>query len=78
MNENQEPIQERPFTKSVIKNHLKQIMKACDDDPEREFLSELGALERNVVFENKYLTDEQFQEMCQELLDDLESERNEG
>lgn len=78
MNENQEPTQDRRFTKIVIKNHLKDIMKACDADPERDFLSELGALERTVVFDDKYLTEEQFQEMCQELLDELESERNEA
>lgn len=78
MDEKQIPAQDRTFTKSVIKNHLKQIMKACDNDPEREFLEDLGRLREDVVFQNKYLTDDQFDEMCQELLDDLESERNEG
>lgn len=78
MNENQEPTQDRPFTKIVIKSHLRQIMKACDNDPEREFLEEFGKLRESVVFKDKYLTDDQFDEMCQELLDELESERNES
>ena len=77
MNENQEPKQDRPFTKSLIKSHLKRIIKECDDDAERDFLSELGTLHRDVVYESKYLTSEQFDEMSQELLDELESERNE-
>lgn len=76
MNGNQEPTQDRPFTKSVIKSHLKRIMKACDEDSERDFLSELGALHRDVVYESKYLTDEQFTEMSHELLEELETERN--
>lgn len=78
MDEKQKPAQDRTFTKSVIKSHLREIMKECDNDPEREFLEDLGRLRENVVFRNKYLTDDQFDEMCQELLDDLESERNEG
>ena len=78
MTEKQGPTQDRPFTKSLIKSHLKRIMKACDDDAERDFLSELGALHKDVVYESKYLTSEQFDEMSQELLDELESERNEG
>lgn len=76
VDEKQKPASDRTFTKSVIKSHLRQIMKACDNDPEREFLEELGKLRENVVFQNKYLTDDQFDEMCQELLDDLDRERD--
>lgn len=78
MTEKQEPKQDMPFTKSLVKATLRRMIKECDADEERDFLKELGKLHRNVVYENKYLTDEQFDEMSRELLDELEFERNES
>lgn len=67
--------QEMPFTKSLVKQKLKSIMEACDNDSERDFLRELGELRQDVVYEGKYLSENQFDDMCQDLLDDLEKER---
>lgn len=78
MTEKQEPKQDMPFTKSLVKATLRRMIKECDEDEERDFLRELGALHRDVVHESKFLTDEQFDELSRELLDELEAERNES
>lgn len=78
MTEKQEPKQDMPFTKSLVKETLRRMIRECDEDAERNFLNELGALHRNVVYEAKYLTSDQFDDMSQELLDELEAERNES
>ena len=63
------------FTKSLVAKSLKRLMKMCDESElEPDFLTELGKLRNKVVYEQKYLTDEQFDEVCQQVLDDLEKE----
>lgn len=77
--ENQDKKKEMPFTKSIVKAELKDMMKKADEDSEANdnFINSLGNLERRVV-QGGYLTYEQFHDMCQELLDELETERKDA
>lgn len=63
-----------PFTKSLIKKEIRNIMDSCDKNPELDFLEHFGKLRTKVLYTGKYLTDEQFDDACQEVLDEIEKE----
>lgn len=57
------------LVKALIKNDIKQMMKDCDENPEREFLTEFGKLRQRVVYQEQMITIDEFDRICEEILE---------
>lgn len=53
---------------------IKHILNRCEADYERDFLSEFGAYRRDVVYKQKIIESERFDELCQVVLDDVKKD----
>lgn len=62
---------EQSFTKSLIKNELRAAMNKADESAgEYNFLTALGSIRNRAVYITKVITDEEFDVLCQEILDE--------
>lgn len=57
------------LVKTLIKNDIKQMMKDCDENSEREFLTEFGKLRQRVVYQEQMITIDEFDKICEEILE---------
>lgn len=60
--------------RAMIKEDIKRIMRRCDEDLEREFLDEFGAYRRKIVYQSKVVTEDEFDEICKEVLEEVEDD----
>lgn len=68
---------EKPFTNHLIKSEIKAAMKRADSsEGEYEFLSALTSIRNRAVHITKVVTDDEFDELCQEVLDESEDDNN--
>lgn len=58
--------------KEILKTEIKTLIKECDEDPERDFLGELGAIRKHVVYDTKQITVDEFDDICREILKEIE------
>lgn len=56
------------FMKELVKEDLIRLIKRASENPEREFITDLGEFENRVVDLEKRLTSEEFDEVCRNLL----------
>jgi len=53
-----------------IKNYVKKLMKKCDDDADLDFLYLLGKFRKEIVFEKKIITLDEFDALMEEIVED--------
>lgn len=70
-------VKEPNLVEIMIIADVKNILKACDRDADRDFLDEFGDYRKDVVYRKKIIQDERFDELCQMVLDDLNKEDEE-
>lgn len=57
----------------IVKSEIKQMIKACDEDTERDFLGEFGRYRNRLVYDEEILELETFDKICAEVLEEIES-----
>lgn len=60
------------FTKELIKKQIQQMMKKADNSyGEYDFLAGLGSVRNDVVYDKKLITSKEFDEICEEILEEM-------
>lgn len=67
-------VKEPNLVEIMVIADIKNILKACDEDAERDFLSEFGAYRKEIVYQKEAIDADRFDELCQMVLDDLNHE----
>lgn len=59
---------------SMAVAEIKTMIRLCDNDPNLDFLRMLGKYRQEVVYDKRVFEDEEFDAICQHVLDDLDAE----
>lgn len=65
---------EKPFTSALIKSEIKIAMERADKSEGYNFLNALHSIRIRAVDITKAVTDKEFDEICQQILDDSEGD----